>query len=273
MILSWTGCYDGCLYVLSTKDGAIVAKYQTQGEIKSKPTIDPKTGCIWFGSYDHHLYCVNVEQLPPVQVFKDHLGASIFASCIIDADRRRLVVCTTQGLIKALDICATTPCPAWNITMGKPVFSTPCLDSNSGDIFVGCMDANLYRISGIDGKRLWSTNLGGPIFSSPRVWNDSFLIVGSHANRLIVVEKCTGEIVEKKDTTSPVFGSVGIDGSNYAYASTDGTLTLIKDGKATELRLDGHVFSSPLLIGTTIFVGCRNNFLYAIQKKLFRREK
>ncbi len=171
-----------------------MGKHETLGEIKCRPTIDPKTGLVWFGSYDHHIYCVDASQTPPVQVFKEHLGASVFAACVIDADRRRLFVCITNGLVKALGIESMVPECKWSINMKKPVFSTPYLDPASGDIIFGCLDACLHRISGNDGTRLWSTH-SGPMFSSPRLWNKSFLIVGTHAKKLMIVDQCTGEIV------------------------------------------------------------------------------
>ena len=59
----FSGCYDGCLYVLRTDNGEIHWRFQAGGSehpIKCSPSTDPQTGDVWFGSHDHHLYAVDI---------------------------------------------------------------------------------------------------------------------------------------------------------------------------------------------------------------------
>ena len=73
LLLLFSGCYDGCLYSLYSSTGGIHWCFATKGSstqepIKSSPLPHPRTGFIWFGSHDQHLYAVNIH------VSKSHDG-------------------------------------------------------------------------------------------------------------------------------------------------------------------------------------------------------
>ena len=74
--LLFSGCYDGCLYSLCSSTGGIHWCFATKGSstqepIKSSPLPHPRTGFIWFGSHDQHLYAVDIH------VSKSHDGHMI----------------------------------------------------------------------------------------------------------------------------------------------------------------------------------------------------
>lgn len=63
--LLFSGCYDGCLYSLCSSTGGIHWCFATKGSstqepIKSSPLPHPRTGFIWFGSHNQHLYAVDI---------------------------------------------------------------------------------------------------------------------------------------------------------------------------------------------------------------------
>lgn len=63
--LLFSGCYDGCLYSLCSSTGGIHWCFATKGSstlepIKSSPLPHPRTGFIWFGSHDQHLYAIDI---------------------------------------------------------------------------------------------------------------------------------------------------------------------------------------------------------------------
>lgn len=53
-----------------------------------------------------------------------------------------------------------------------------------------------------------------------------------------------------------------------ALASTDGTVWILdgRDGrKLASLALPGELFSSPVVWGRSLVVGCRNDYVYCLQ--------
>ena len=64
-LCSFLGCYDGRVYTLDCVNGDIVWCFETDGcssdnPVKSSPTMHPRTGYIWFGSHDKHVYCIDI---------------------------------------------------------------------------------------------------------------------------------------------------------------------------------------------------------------------
>ena len=64
---SWTvlhslsGCYDGKLYKLDRQSGSIDWTFDTQGQVKCSPEVDPKSGIVFIGSHSHAVYALDIE--------------------------------------------------------------------------------------------------------------------------------------------------------------------------------------------------------------------
>lgn len=61
---------------------------------------------------------------------------------------------------------------------------------------------------------------------------------------------------------------VGRKGTLVALASTDGTVWILdgRDGQMLALfTLPGELFSSPVVYGRSLVVGCRNDFVYCLK--------
>jgi len=52
------GCYDKHLYCLQAFTGDVMYKHLTGDVIKSTPAVD--SGRVYFGSHDHHFYCLSL---------------------------------------------------------------------------------------------------------------------------------------------------------------------------------------------------------------------
>lgn len=133
------------------------------------------------------------------------------------------------------------------------MFSSPCLTSlppstearpTSGAyngcltacqaIFCGSHDCSVYSINPVNGSLLWRFQTTGKVYSSP------FVFAGTPwgVRTMVVV------------------------------ASTDGALWVL-DGERGTLKasmvLPGELFSSPIMWGHTIVVGCRNDYVYCLE--------
>ncbi|XP_042324376.1 beta-alanine-activating enzyme isoform X2 [Sceloporus undulatus] len=220
------GCYNGLVYVLRSSNGQVQWTFSTADAVKSSPAVDTSTGLIFIGSHDQHLYALDIY--------------------------------ITGNII-------------WKYFCGKPIFSSP--HCNKDYVCVGCVDGNLYCFSHF-GEKVWKFSSNGPIFSSPCIsdcTNDIFF--GSH-DYFTYCCNMEGNLLWKFKTTSTVYATPFVfrsqDLGNKPFlvvVSTDGSIWILNaktgliEGSG---ELPGEVFSSPVVCGTRIVVGCRNNYVYCM---------
>ncbi|KAJ7326715.1 hypothetical protein JRQ81_016474 [Phrynocephalus forsythii] len=262
------GCYRGFIYVLRSSDGEVQWTFKTEDAVKSSPAVDPSTGLVFIGSHDQHVYALDIYREECVWKLHSEAGA-VFSSPHLSLLPHHLYVGTLGGLLLAINPVKGNR--IWKYFCGKPIFSSPHCDKNY--VFVGCVDGNLYCFNH-SGEKVWEFSSQGPIFSSPCVpsgANEVFF--GSHDCFIYCCNK-EGNLVWKFETTSTVYATPFVfhhqdleDKTLLAVVSTDGRIWLLDteagfvDG--TE-KLPGEVFSSPVVWGTMIVVGCRNNFVYCL---------
>ncbi|KAG9479795.1 hypothetical protein GDO78_011700 [Eleutherodactylus coqui] len=260
------GCYDGGIYTLKRSSGDTHWIFTTGNAVKSSPTIDPVSGLAFIGSHDQYLYALDVEAKQCV--WRAHCeGGAVFSSPCISTKPHHLYMATLAGRLLAFN--PLTGKKLWKIDIGKPVFSSALCDQNH--IFVGCVDANFYCFSHT-GEKVWQLPADGPIFSSPCISALSkHITFGSH-DGFIYCCSAEAEILWKYKTSSPVYASPFTFPNPHpgsaellAAASTDGNLWIL-DAHSGRLimrhTLEGEVFSSPVVYGSRLVVGCRNNLIY-----------
>lgn len=54
-----TGCYDGQVYFLRVDSGDTWWTFETKDAVKSSPAVDPRSGLVFAGSHDGHVYALN----------------------------------------------------------------------------------------------------------------------------------------------------------------------------------------------------------------------
>uniref|UniRef100_A0A3P8UTR0 Aminoadipate-semialdehyde dehydrogenase n=1 Tax=Cynoglossus semilaevis TaxID=244447 RepID=A0A3P8UTR0_CYNSE len=129
------GCYDGCVYFLSTNSGKTQWTFETGDAVKSCPAVDPHTGLVIVGSHDGHVYALN-----PKCVWKHHCGGrAVFSSPHLQPDLRQLFVASLGGELLCLhpdsgDIL-------WSNNRNVPFFSSP--NCGSGLVVLGSVDGNI----------------------------------------------------------------------------------------------------------------------------------
>ncbi|XP_075422266.1 beta-alanine-activating enzyme isoform X2 [Ascaphus truei] len=262
------GCYDGSLYALNTRNGETHWIFTTGNAVKSSPAIDPLTGLVFVGSHDQHLYALDIEVKQCV--WKCHCGGgAVFSSPCISTKPYHLYVATLAGLLMALN--PATGSSIWKYAFGKPVFSSP--QCNQDHVFVGCVDENFYCFSHA-GEKIWKLNTTGPIFSSPCISSVTKQIsFGSH-DGFIYCCNTDGVLLWKYKTSLRVYATPFVfpnphaeDTELLAAASTDGNVWIL-DAKTgllnNKYKLEGEIFSSPVVWGNSLVVGCRNDYVYCL---------
>ncbi|XP_073501541.1 beta-alanine-activating enzyme isoform X2 [Phyllobates terribilis] len=260
------GCYDGHVYVLRRSTGDTHWIFTTGNAVKSSPAVDPMSGLTFIGSHDQYLYALDIEVKQ--RVWKAHCeGGAVFSSPCISTKPHHLYVATLGGRLLAFNPVKGTT--IWKTDIGKPLFSSPVCNQNQ--VFVGCVDANFYCFNHM-GEKLWQFSTEGPIFSSPCISTLSeHITFGSHDD---YIYSCSTEakLLWRYKTSSRVYSTPFTFPNPHsgntellAVASTDGNLWILDAHSGllvSQYALAGEIFSSPVVYGHQLVVGCRNNYVY-----------
>jgi outer membrane protein assembly factor BamB len=120
-----------------------------------------------------------------------------------------------------------------------------------GRVYVGGGDGYVYAVSAKEGKELWRFKTGGRVRSSP-AYADGTLFVGSMDGCLYAVNAATGKPLWKCETTG-----ARLDSAAFKFDRTS-------------------IISSPAVSESVVVVGCRDGFLYGMDRStgkiLWRRD-
>uniref|UniRef100_A0A8C8AJX3 Beta-alanine-activating enzyme n=1 Tax=Otus sunia TaxID=257818 RepID=A0A8C8AJX3_9STRI len=272
------GCYDGLVYVLQSSDGEIHWTFVTEDTVKSSAVVDPSSGLVYVGSHDEHVYALDIYK--KACIWKLHCeGGAVFSSPCLSSFPHHLYVATLRGLLLAVN--PVTGNKIWKSSLGKPLFSSP--HCNEKYICVGCVDGNLYCYNH-SGEKVWQFSTNGPVFSSPCISSltKQEVFFGSH-DCFIYCCNMEGNLLWKFEATSSVYGTPFVFQSDdlknkilLAAVSTDGKVWILnaKSGTAEGVdKLPGEVFSSPVVWGTKLVVGCRNDYVYCLDLYITGKKK
>ncbi|NXX93900.1 ACSF4 enzyme, partial [Centropus bengalensis] len=263
------GCYNGFVYVLHSSSGEIHWTFVTEDTVKSSAVVDPCNGLIYIGSHDQRVYALDIYK--KACIWQLHCeGGAVFSSPCLSSFPHHLYVATLGGLLLAAN--PVTGNKIWKACLGKPLFSSP--HCNEKYVCVGCVNGNLYCYSH-SGEKVWQFSTNGPVFSSPCISSLSKqeIFFGSH-DCFIYCCNMEGHLLWKFEATSSVYGTPFVFQSDalqtkilLAAVSTDGKVWILnaKTGTAEGVdKLPGEVFSSPVVWGTKLVVGCRNDYVYCL---------
>lgn len=143
----------------------------------------------------------------------------------------------------------------WSFTCEDEVRSSPCI--NSGMLFVGCYDTNLYALDSTRGEFRWKYATEGGVSSSPTTWENN-VIFGSEDGAVYALDKRRGKLVWTFRTTRPVRSSprmydriivIGSDDQHvYALDGMRGTI-IWKYRTWMPIRSSAYVHEDAVYIG------------------------
>lgn len=282
------GCYDGKIYFIDFSNGKICWTFQTGGEVKSQPVADGRRQLIWCGSHDHNLYALDYKNHQCL--FNISCGGSIFGSPVIDEVRDTLYVGSTSGRVTALCIKAVPFYVLWLCEFEAPVFGSLSVCSPSALVICCLVDGSVVALD-TTGSIIWKRRTGGPIFAGASITSvlPTQVLICSRSGSILSLEPENGEIYWEYDAGYPITASAYLD--EHLRLSADRLVCIctcsgsvlvlrIEEDVARErnqqkedrcmvqefarLELEGDVFSSPVMIGGVIFIGCRDDNLHCI---------
>jgi len=194
--------------------GKVLWRFQT-GAVESSPLL--VNGTLYFGSWDHHLYALDVrERSHPRLRWRVDLGSEVNSS---PAYANGMVyVGTDGGNLYALD--ARTGRVRWRSSSfsgflhGREYFyATPTLAY--GRVYIGNTDGTLYAFGARTGHLLWARHAGSYVYTAAAVWRRE-VIIGTYDGNLVAYNAATGDELWRHAAPAAIHGAPTVlDGLVY----------------------------------------------------------
>ncbi|KAL2337423.1 hypothetical protein Fmac_011869 [Flemingia macrophylla] len=276
------GCYMGKIYFLNFLNGHICWIFQTSGEVKSQPVVDTCRQLIWCGSHDHNLYALDYKK--HCCVYKLPCGGSIYGSPAIDEVCGLLYVASTSGRITAISLLASPFNILWLHEFEVPVFASLAVTDNGTGMYLICclVDGHVLALDP-NGSIVWKKRTDGPIFAGPCIPSvlpheeEGDLQWEYNVGHPITASACVDEHLQLESDASHSSDRL------ICICSSSGGIHLLRVNnnlsedanqqsrdvqEFARLHLPRDIFSSPLMIGGRIFVGCRDDYLHCISLEI-----
>lgn len=272
------GCYDGHLYCFDIRTGILKWQFDSGGMIKCRALLINSS--VLFGNYNelHNFWHLNA--IDGSLKWSLKIGTKSIYANPVKLNDENCLVCSLDGMVARLN-CLTAQI-VWSFDSKAPIFSTPTVLQNSlheTQIVLAAVNGTIFCLT-IDGDSIWSYQIDGNLFSSIEYFPSSVdknctnLIFGSQ-NRYLYCLKIGKEsscaevwhILSSASIRSSVVFIQREPNLLAAIFSSDGVVKVINcdNGKLIrQRRINGDVFSTPILHNGRLFVGSRNNFLYCI---------
>lgn len=204
------GSTDHRLYALDLESGAKKWEFKTGSRVVSSPAID--AGVLYFGSYDGAFYAVDAAT--GQQKWKFQTGGE-----------RRFAAKHLHG---TLPLAETMPDP-FDFYLSSPVV-------NSGVVYFGSGDGNIYALNAADGSLKWKFATGDVVHASPAL-ADGTIFIGSWDSFFYALDAATGK-------------------EKWRF----------KTGEDHEIYNQVGIQSSAAVVDGVVYFGCRDSNFYAVDE-------
>ncbi|KAJ3337168.1 hypothetical protein HDU93_001499 [Gonapodya sp. JEL0774] len=271
------GCYDGCIYFISSSTGKVEWSYNTGGEIKGA-AVEDTDGGIWVGSRSGKIIRIGDGRTVDFINIAPIFGSPTVYESMRSAAHTTYSVFVGTLLGDVLHVVATLDTPAgstsmeirWRTNLGKPVFSSVIGLKERRMVFAGCVDGGMYALDWATGERIWTHRSTHPIFSTPvyfRLPNEldsDRIVFGTHSGSLMCLDVTSGSVkwTHISKPAMPIFASPSavVDGTTVSVIAveTNGRMFIVDAHTGSEMvaiNVPGDAFASPVIVGRRLAVG------------------
>lgn len=239
---------------------AVRWKFAVKDRIESSAAI--VEGVVYFGSYDEHLYALNLKdgslkwkrKLGPIKAAPSVKGGVVYVG-------------DEEGFFHA--VTAADGKPRWKFETGGEITSSA---NFVGDrVLFGSGDSMLYCLT-TAGKELWKIRIeGGPVNGSPAVV-EGRTFVGGCDSRIHVIDAMKGKELASVELDGQT-GATAAVGGDHVFIGTmqSGQLQAVNWKKAEvtwtfEPKRPQGFYSSPALTDKLVIVGGRDRLVHAVAR-------
>jgi outer membrane protein assembly factor BamB len=218
-----------CTYGDRKKKGFVAAMRVAGGKIlwrfrgppsESSPLL--RNGLLYFGSWDHRLYALDVTGRKPKVRWTFRGDGELNAAPAYASDT--LYIGSVKGSLYAVN--AKTGKLRWRARSFKrflrgreEFYATP--PAAYGRVYIGNTDGTVYAFGATTGKLLWARPVGTYVYTAAAVWRRK-VYVGTYDGFLLALDAATGKVVWRHDTRGSVHGAPTVM-AGLVYFSTCGT--------------------------------------------------
>ena len=152
----------------------------------------------------------------------------------------------------------------WSFECEDELRGSPVVDS--GLLYIGCYDNNLYALDAKSGDFRWKYATEGGIPTRPVV-DGSTVFVGSEDQRLYAVTADSGKLVWTYYTEAPIRSSPSLFEGFIFFGSDDNHLHVVNASngrRAWRAEAAGPIRSSPLVAEERVYFGCESGDFYCV---------
>lgn len=279
----YVGSTDGRLYALDATTGVRIWEIDVGSPVSSSPAV--AEGLVLFASGDGVIRGVEAREgalrwrfdtgeLLPWEWGRE--GWDVYLSSPVVRDES-VVFGAGDGSVYALDL--QTGEERWRFATTMRIRSSPAIADEA--VFVGGGDGVVYRLALDDGEVQWSYETEGAdlesaefgfdrksIIASPAV-GSGLVLVGSRDGHMYALDQASGELAWRvSHDISWAMSSPALSEGALFSGTSDGLfvhrVNLDSGNEVWRLVGDGYTWSSPALVGNTVYIGDGDGSLRAV---------
>ena len=238
------------------ESNTILWSFQSNDKITSSPAV--VDGCIYVGSYDHDVYCIDGETGTELRRYPTNGNVSS-SPAVVD---EKVIVGSHDYSVYCFNEATETV--LWSFPTKGIVSSSPIV--SNGFVYIGSNDNSLYCLDLNSGREQWNYSTSGILSSTPAVF-DGFVYVVSTDGNVYCMDLELGSLqwmysIGGFVTSSPLVS----DNKVYIAQGVDNAYLFCLDAKGNgdgstdvlwSTQLDASVKASPAIADGKIFINSK----------------
>ncbi|KAF9814728.1 hypothetical protein SFRURICE_014823 [Spodoptera frugiperda] len=264
------GGYDGTIICFCLDTFKENWRVSVDSMIKSKAVC--VKGQLYVASYDGNVRCLDI--LTGTTDVTINICDQAISADLVLAKEEYVILGSLSGVCACIHTTSNTV--AWRGLLGSPVFASPVLYDNDKYVVFAEVSGDIHCRTVEKGIKIWSyQGVKGNVFSSVYIkqidklkWQ---MVFGCHDKCVysLAVKNFQPTLLWKTQLTSPVYSTPsGLNDKLILAASNNGKLCILEAETGVlieEYSLPNEIFSTPVMYGDFIYVGCRDDHLYSIR--------
>ncbi|XP_022829044.1 acyl-CoA synthetase family member 4 homolog [Spodoptera litura] len=229
-------------------------------------------GQLYVASYDGNVRCLDI--LTGMTNETINICDQAISADLVLAKKEYVILGSLSGVCASIHTSTNTV--VWRGLLGSPVFASPVLYDKDKYVVFAEVSGDIHCRTVEKGIKIWKyQGAKGNVFSSLYIkqidklkWQ---MVFGCHDKGVysLAVKNFQPTLHWKTQLTSPVYSTpCGLSDKLILAASNNGKLCILEAETGVlveEYSLPNETFSTPVMYGDFIYVGCRDDHLYSIR--------